>query len=156
MINPFENFGDLITQMNTTGAAPVPFNPSWSNGTGYYDKAVKDDSLNLAKGEIGYSHDPDTDRRLLFLGTRFGNVVVFERFRFGSDTKVNVGNMPGELVWFGVSFSGGVCYDTFNRLFGYAKIDERGKWVTTLGLNYDIELASAYFKDIHCGDVVIG
>lgn len=67
----------------------VQFDESWNNGTGYLDGAVRAD-LGLAPGETATSTDPH-GRRIVFVGTRLGNVVVFERYK---DRDVIVSNMP--------------------------------------------------------------
>jgi len=56
--------------------AVVPFDPTWANGTGYFDGAV--DGLKLSIGEVVKSTCP-TGRRLIIVGTVLGNVIVFER-----------------------------------------------------------------------------
>lgn len=75
-------------------AADIEFNPKWANGTGYYDHAVK--GPNAPKLEIGeirrcVSTAPN-NRKILLVGTFFGNVVVFQRFTDRED--VIVSNMP--------------------------------------------------------------
>lgn len=78
--------------------ANIPFDPTWANGTGYYDKATKAEVL---EGTWCWSHDPSTNRFLVMIGTRFGTVVVFERYSHGSKTPVIVSNCPrkGYVIW---------------------------------------------------------
>lgn len=58
----------------------LPFQREWSNGTGYFDFAVTGDHApKLGYGEIVKSTSPG-GRRVLMIGTRLGNVVVFDRF----------------------------------------------------------------------------
>lgn len=58
----------------------VEFNPEWNNGTGYFD-ALKQEDLGLAVGELAAIWTGNTNRRrIIVVGTMFGNVVVFDRF----------------------------------------------------------------------------
>lgn len=68
----------------------LPFDAKWSNGTGYFDGAV---DLPLEPGKLAKSRDP-YGRRLIFVGTRFGVVVVFDRFSKQDDGGVYVTNSP--------------------------------------------------------------
>ena len=81
----------------------VPFRIEWANGTGYFDGAVKDD-LGLAPGELAASSATGEDkRRIIFVGTRFGNVVIFERYtpkEDGNENIVVVVNRPSKLSRF--------------------------------------------------------
>ena len=76
----------------------VPFDPSWSNGTGYYDGAVK---APVPVCKWVWSHDQITNRYLILIGTRFGTIVVFERYRHGGKAPVIVCNVPrkGYTIW---------------------------------------------------------
>lgn len=92
----FNRFINTFKQITTV----IAFDPKWANGTGYLDHAVKAD-LGLRPGDIAKSTDND-DRRIIFIGTRFGNVVLFERY---SPTKTTlsfkvVGNYPSALRGF--------------------------------------------------------
>jgi hypothetical protein len=69
----------------------VPFSQSWNNGTGYFNGAVRE--VKLASGERAASRCPETDRRLILLGTVLGTVVFFERYSGGADGVV-VANAP--------------------------------------------------------------
>lgn len=58
----------------------IPFVKEWSNGTGLFDYAVYGDRApKLGNGELVKSVSPG-GRRILFVGTRLGNLVVFDRF----------------------------------------------------------------------------
>lgn len=71
----------------------VPFSPNWANGTGYYDGALS--SVNLNPGEIKKSYDPKTDRLLILIGCRKGNLVVHERYSGGKEgVYVKTSNNP--------------------------------------------------------------
>ena len=72
----------------------VAYCPDWANGTGYLDGIIKAD-LGLRPGEVAKAVDTD-DRRIIIIGTRYGNVALFERY---SPTKTTlsfkvVGNYP--------------------------------------------------------------
>lgn len=59
----------------------VPFNPAWTNGGGHFDFAVYGDNAPaLGNGDIIKSCTPG-GRRILILGTRLGNLAVFDRFK---------------------------------------------------------------------------
>lgn len=65
----------------------LPFNPEWSNGTGYFDFAVYSKqgvitAPKLGNGEMARSNTTadGSGRRILIIGTRLGNMVVFDRF----------------------------------------------------------------------------
>lgn len=73
----------------------IEFNSEWSNGTGYYDNAVK--MVDLEPGETAKSFDARTNRRILMCGTRFGSVVVFDRFS-NSDREIFVSNLPNSKL----------------------------------------------------------
>ena len=76
----------------------IQFNPDWSNGTGYYDNAVRGVyAPRLEIGEIAKSFSGgENRRRILFIGTRFGNVVVFDRYT-DAEGEVFVQNTPDEV-----------------------------------------------------------
>ena len=81
-------------------ATVIAFDPKWANGTGYLDHAVKAD-LGLRPGDIAKSTD-NLGRGIVFIGTRFGNVVIFDRNHPGDcarPAKV-VGNYPLKLRQF--------------------------------------------------------
>ena len=69
----------------------VPFDPSWANGTGYLDGAV---SHPLPPGKTTDNYD----RRVILIGTRFGTVVVFDRYRGQTDGGVYVSNRPNSTT----------------------------------------------------------
>lgn len=72
----------------------VPFDAKWRNGTGYYDSAVH--MVQLEPGEFAKSQDEAPNgRRILFIGTNVGTVVLFERYTpFIGQPEVIVFNMP--------------------------------------------------------------
>lgn len=69
-----------FTDVFNTLEREIPFDRAWSNGTGYFDHACSPDlAPSLKYGEMAKSQTP-TGRRLIFIGTRLGPVVVFDRF----------------------------------------------------------------------------
>lgn len=67
-------------------AKEVQFSPQWKNGTGYFDGAVRRDSgVQLQPGEMAKTTCPDSVRRMVFVGTRLGTIVVFERYTKGEN-----------------------------------------------------------------------
>jgi len=89
-------FNQLFADIDST----IVFDPAWKNGTGYYDGAVRAD-LNLKPGERVKFED-DIDRRGIIIGTRFGNVVVFERYSAEGDTRSSTitHNSPSKVEHF--------------------------------------------------------
>lgn len=81
----------------------IPFDNNWANGTGYFDGAVKAD-LGLKPGELAVSTAGGEDlRKMIIIGTRFGNVVIFERYTpkdDGNENIVVVVNRPSKLSRF--------------------------------------------------------
>lgn len=65
----------------------IPFNEEWNNGTGYYDGACKGaDKVILEIGEMAKCISPmPNNRKMIFVGTPVGPVVVFERFTGGQN-----------------------------------------------------------------------
>ena len=96
----------------------VVFDSSWSNGTGYYDGAITA-KLGLKPGERAKATSPmPNNRRLILVGTRFGNAVFFDRYTQGSGSAdVCVSNVPDELRPFVPS--GRIGEDDQARLFMY-------------------------------------
>lgn len=70
----------------------------FGNGTGYYDGAVYAD-FGLVPGQVQAMLD-EFSRRALVVGTRFGNVVLFERYspdETGVRSQTLVCNMPDKI-----------------------------------------------------------
>jgi len=63
----------------------LEFNPKWSNGTDYLDHAVTgDEAPKLEIGAFAKFQIPKPDGRYgVMLGSRFGNIVLFERYSGG-------------------------------------------------------------------------
>lgn len=92
----------------------IGYQSTWCNthSTGYFDGAVKDESLlrHVGMGKMAKSTDP-TGRKLIFFGTKFGVAVLFERYVSKMRTVRNamdasdypsfhVANLPRELTNF--------------------------------------------------------
>jgi hypothetical protein len=77
----------------------IPFNVEWNNGTGYYDGACKgSDKVILEPGELAKSISPmPNNRKMIFVGTPVGTVVVFERFS-GGENGVYVHNAAHHFI----------------------------------------------------------
>ena len=66
---------------NNPASTAIPFDEKWSNGTGYFDNAVYGSTApKVPFGSIYKSVTPG-NRRILIIGTRLGNVVVFDRYQ---------------------------------------------------------------------------
>ena len=89
------------------------FNPEWCNGTGYFDHAVT--LVKLNPGDMAKAEDPQ-GRKLIFIGTRFGTCVFFERYaRKELDDQIRVvSNVPSELRM--LVTDGALGYDEFARM----------------------------------------
>lgn len=72
----------------------IEFNPAWKNGTGYFDAAVEGPEAPALEVREMIKTIDDYGRRMIIVGTRFGNVVVFDRFTKQEDDGVYVVNMP--------------------------------------------------------------
>ena len=68
----------------------LPYDKAWENGTGYFDPATK---LALEPGKMVKSRSLK-GRRIILIGTRFGTVVVFDRYTEQDDGGVYVNNIP--------------------------------------------------------------
>jgi hypothetical protein len=71
-----KKFGALYDSLEDS---VIEFNPAWKNGTGYFDGAVRAD-FGLAPGKMARSYCPDSQRRIIVIGTPKGNMVMFERY----------------------------------------------------------------------------
>lgn len=61
-------------------ARPIPFNRAWSNGTGYFNYATDSDEAPVVGAGAVVSSTAPGGRRILIVGTKLGNVVVFQRY----------------------------------------------------------------------------
>ena len=73
----------------------IPFNAEWNNGTGYFNDIVSQDTVKLENGQMAKSTDT-SNRKIVMVGTRFGNVVLFERYSGGLNDVIT-SNVPPEV-----------------------------------------------------------
>jgi len=66
----------------------IPYNPQWENGTGYLDYIVKEDGPKIEIGKV-VKTETQFGRKILVVGTRLGNVAVFQRFSDREDVIVS-------------------------------------------------------------------
>lgn len=79
---------------NKSEIKEIEFDPRWSNGTAYFDKAT---SHPLKPGELAKCRDQH-GRRMILIGTRFGTIVVFDRYVGQDEAGVYVINTPKSVV----------------------------------------------------------
>lgn len=71
---------ELFTQAYEKTTDAIEFKREWSNGAVGYDYAVYGDHApRIPAGKMVKSASPN-GRRLLFIGTRVGNLVIYDRF----------------------------------------------------------------------------
>lgn len=87
--------GKIFTEAFNNDEVPeITYNPGWANPTGYLDHAVKGNNAPvLAPGQMVKTRDP-RGRRIILIGTRKGNVAVFDRYSGQSETGTWVTNAP--------------------------------------------------------------
>lgn len=111
-------------------ADELTFQESWNNGTGYFDGAVRAD-LGLEPGQMTSSWTGEVNnRRLLIVGTRFGNVVVFERYTAKGEDRCDKFciNAPYEIkALFGAQLGTALTDDAFQMVLGSAGFGNIGK-----------------------------
>ena len=118
----------------------IPFDAGWKNGTGYYDFAMTAE-LGITPGELAKSFDVETQRRLIFIGTRFGNVIIFERYRNG-DQSVYVSNSTRNAQMAGSIEKGSLSAEALERHIGHVN-DNTGTSIYNIGKT--IEKIAAIF-----------
>lgn len=123
-------FNDAFADL-TINADILPFNPLWSNGTGYFDNAVDGrHAPALAEGRVVTSvqtTENGTGRRLIMIGTCYGNVVLFDRYN--GEGSVIVYNVPQALeqLFMGSMCSGAQSEDQLLTLLGNKFYDNVGE-----------------------------
>lgn len=100
------NSRDTFQRMFNRVTTEVKFDPAWANATGYLDYIVKAD-IGLRPGDIA-KFTTLNDRRGIVVGTRFGNVCVFERYSPEGEerSKVYVSNIPAKIRFLCTSYMG--------------------------------------------------
>ena len=95
----------------------LPFNPNWSNGTGYYSNATQGPNCVQLPPGVCVKCTDLSGRKMIFVGTRFGTIVVFQRY--SNRDNVVVHNAPHELkrlaLW---DSSGNMAVETLIVLVG--------------------------------------
>lgn len=110
----------------------IPYNPLWTNGTGYYDYAVgyrvKEgvEPVKLEPGEEAKStSDAPNNRKLIFMGTALGTAVFFERYTDGADGVI-VRNVSPKLGSLKLINDGALTHDELTWIFGWDASDNIG------------------------------
>ena len=105
-------------------AREIQFNQSYNNGTGYFDSLVWAD-LGLADGEVVRMHTgPENRRRILIVGSPFGNIVVFDRYtdcaKRNDDNAVFVRQFSEEVgILFGRVYDGNLKLIAMQHILGF-------------------------------------
>ena len=125
-------FNASFEEIRSNGAE-LQFRTSWKNGTGYLDGIVKDQQLGLEIGQQAVFVD-DYGRRAIVTATRFGNVVVFERYSPKPERAVVVvQNAPHEIGYLlGPAMSRSLTEDAVVGVVGYAGLANIGLRIETL------------------------
>lgn len=110
------------------------FSPHWSDPmTGYLGHAVNGEhAIMIDIGEVVACKD-DTGRKMLFVGTPLGAIVVFHRV--AGNENVHVINMAPALVKARIpGLSNNLSYDTMNFVLGSKRFQEAniGEWLQNL------------------------
>ena len=111
----------------------LEFNPSWKNGTGYFGGLIADQTIDLQVGEQAVFVD-DYGRRAIVTNTRFGNVVLFERYAQKPEKEiVVVKNVPWEIEnLFGPTLNGKLTEDAVASVLGYSGLYNIGLRIESL------------------------
>lgn len=111
--------------------AEIEYNDGWANGTGYLDFAVSGKNApELYDGQIVKSVDI-IGRKIIIIGTRLGNVIVFERYANKGEDAVYVVNRPADYQNFIPSAK--VEADTMVMLLGFGVNPLRENFGATMG-----------------------
>lgn len=95
----------------------LEYNPNWANGTGYFNQAVRGEHApSLEPGTMKWFVD-NIGRKAILVGTFFGNVVIFKRYR-EDENKVYVMNVPFAVKDIISQTTGAVTEDTMFYLIG--------------------------------------
>ena len=125
-------FNNRFEEIRTTGKK-LRFEARWKNGTGYLDRIVKDQAIGLGVGEQAVFVD-DYGRRAIVTNTRFGNVVVFERYAPKPEKPIFVvQNSPTEITYLlGPVMSRSLTEDAVANVIGYVGFQNIGLRIESL------------------------
>lgn len=73
----------------------IEYSKEWANGTGYYNGAVRGKAAPVLKSGDRVKCVSDNGRRMVIIGTKLGNVVVFDRYSERAD--IQVCNLPAHV-----------------------------------------------------------
>lgn len=82
----------------------MEFKKEWSNGIGYFNHAVSGEHAPKLPPKMFAKSMSPGGRRMIMVGTKFGNIVVFDRFRDQAPTQKDEGkavfvyNAPAVLL----------------------------------------------------------
>lgn len=96
MSNAATGAGRIFSQVFEKIENVIEYSRSWENKTGYLDNAAS--IVNLKPAEMAKSVDHN-GRRIILIGTRFGTVVVFDRFIGQTNGGVYVTNAPRNYIF---------------------------------------------------------
>jgi hypothetical protein len=107
-------FQTCFTNAFNAISSEIPFNPTWANGTDYFNGAT---ALDIGVGKRVKATCTSSKRRLIMVGTKLGTCVAFERFTPDiGEAFVVVSNTPHMLNVF--IPSGSMDENTFQNNFG--------------------------------------
>lgn len=107
----------------------IKFDPAWSNGTGLFDFAVYGDKAPIVPAGSMFKSETPSGRRMLLVGTKLGNLIVFER---------HVDNPKASDAVY--------CYQTTSN------VTQGGWFINQLTLDeFELELAIGTNKEPHLG-----
>ena len=82
--------GQLFNRVFNSIEDVIEFDPTWGNGTGYFNYAT---TVPVEVGALKASRDT-YGRRIILIGTRYGTVVIFDRFKGQTEGGIYVKNVP--------------------------------------------------------------
>lgn len=124
-MNNVVNIIDKVSHSNGAGrvferkyaeiTTSIPYQTSWGNGTGYLDNAIE---VPMKPGEFAKSIDL-SGRRIIFVGTQLGTVVIFDRYKNQTDDGIYVYNAPRSTLLGTILGQSNISSDTMNLVFDY-------------------------------------
>jgi len=110
----------------------IPYDPAWNNNTGYFDNAVEGPNAVILEPTMEAKSTTDNNRKLIFIGTVLGTIVVFQRYSGRSD--VIVTNQTKALHSTYLIPFGSIDYDTLVNVVGngYSVESNVGYWINNI------------------------